>query len=203
MKIGLFFGTFNPIHIGHLIIANYFANRPELDQVWLVLTPQNPFKKKDTLLQDYHRLAIVEAAIENNDKLQVSSIEFNLPKPNYTIDTLAFLKEKHPNHSFSLLIGEDNLRSFSKWKNYELIQANYPIFVYPRVLTIQEFEEEKSEIPRYDTSDFKSLIYCSDAPLMKISSTYIRSLIKQKKDVRYLLSPEVYSYIDTMNFYKK
>ena len=184
MKIGLFFGTFNPIHIGHLIIANYFANRPELDQVWLVLTPQNPFKKKDTLLQDYHRLAIVEAAIENNDKLNVSSIEFNLPKPNYTIDTLAFLKEKYPNYSFSLLMGEDNLRSFSRWKNYELIQSNYPIFVYPRVLTAQEYEEEKSEIPKYDSSDFKSLIYCIDAPLMKISSTYIRNLIKNKKDAR-------------------
>ena len=139
MKIGLYFGTYNPIHVGHLIIANHMVDYTELDQVWLVVSPQNPFKTKATLLEDYHRLALVNIAIEGNKKLKASNIEFDLPKPSYTIDTLTYIKEKHPEHNFSIIMGEDNLRSFHKWKNYEQILENHSVFVYPRVRT--ELEE--------------------------------------------------------------
>jgi nicotinate-nucleotide adenylyltransferase len=201
-NIGLFFGTFNPIHVGHLIIANYMTSRSELDEVWLVVTPQNPLKDKQTLLSDYHRLAIVQTAIEKNDKLKVSDIEFKMSQPNYTIDTLVRLKEKHPNFHFHLIIGEDNLRNFHKWKNAEIIQKNYSIFVYPRVLTPQELENETTFAMKNEIRSNPCFIYCDDAPLMKISSTYIREEIRTKKDVRYLLTEEVYNYVDEMNFYK-
>ena len=125
MKIGLFFGTFNPIHIGHLIIANHMVNHTDLEQVWMVVTPQNPFKQNKNLLADYHRLALVNIAVEDHPKLVAKDIEFKLPKPNYTIDTLVYLKEKYPNHTFSLIMGEDNLLTLDKWKNYEQIVANY------------------------------------------------------------------------------
>ncbi|MCL4857362.1 MAG: nicotinate-nucleotide adenylyltransferase, partial [Flavobacteriales bacterium] len=138
MNIGLYFGTFNPIHIGHLIIANYMVEFTDLDQVWLVVTPQNPLKKKSTLLADYHRLAMVELAVEQNEKLKASTIEFNLQKPSYTINTLAYIKEKYPKHQFSLIMGEDNLRTLHHWKNYEQIIDNHKIYIYPRALTEQE-----------------------------------------------------------------
>lgn len=203
MKIGLYFGTFNPIHVGHLVIANYMADYTDLDQVWLVVSPQNPLKKKSSLLTDYHRLALVREGIDGNEKLRASDIEFNLPKPSYTINTLVYLKEKYPDHHFSLIMGEDNLRTLHKWKNHEFILENHDLYVYPRVLTIQEEEELKDEgFP--SNNEFKNLpnVHMCDAPVMKVSSSFIRQAIKDGKDVRYLLTEAVHKYVDEMNFYK-
>tara|TARA_Y100000813_G_scaffold59098_1_gene41699 strand:+ start:3935 stop:4534 length:600 start_codon:yes stop_codon:yes gene_type:complete len=197
-KIGLYFGTFNPIHVGHLIIANYMADYTELDEVWLVVSPQNPLKKKETLLKDHHRLSLVRIALEDNTKLIASNIEFDLPIPSYTINTLVHLKEKYETHEFHLIMGEDNLRSFHKWKNQEEIINNHKIFVYPRVLTEQEMEDNTIEFSSFNHSN---VIRCQ-APIMKISSSFIRKAIKNGKDVRYLLTPEVFKYVDEMNFYK-
>ena len=197
-KIGLYFGTFNPIHVGHLIIANYMADYTELDEVWLVVSPQNPLKKKETLLKDHHRLSLVRIALEDNTKLMASNIEFNLPIPSYTINTLVHLKEKYETHDFHLIMGEDNLRSFHKWKNQEEIINNHKIFVYPRLLTEQEMEDNSVEFSSFNHSN---VVRCQ-APIMKISSSFIRKAIKNGKDVRYLLTPEVFKYVDEMNFYK-
>lgn len=204
MNIGLYFGTFNPIHIGHLIISNYMADYTELDQVWLVVSPQNPLKKKNSLLEDYHRLAIVKVAIDDNLKLKASDIEFNMPRPSYTSDTLAYIKEKHPEHYFHLIMGEDNLRTFHKWKNFENILENHKIYVYPRVLTIQE-EKEVEEIgylPENKLQKHENVVLCDDAPIMKVSSSFIRQAIKEGNDVRYLLTDPVHKYVDEMNFYR-
>ncbi len=204
MKIGLYFGTFNPIHVGHLVIANYMAENTDLDQVWFVVSPQNPLKEKSTLLADYHRLAIVQEAIEDNPNLKVSDIEFHLSKPSYTATTLAYLKEKHPSHTFSLIMGEDNLRTLHKWYNHEFLLNNYTFYIYPRVLTIQE-EQELCVVENVSTNSFsthKNMIVCNDAPLMKISASFIRQSIKEGKDVRYLLTEPVLKYIDQMNFYR-
>lgn len=197
-KIGLYFGTFNPIHVGHLIIANYMADYTELDEVWLVVSPQNPLKKKETLLKDHHRLSLVRIALEDNTKLMACNIEFDLPIPSYTINTLVHLKEKYETYEFHLIMGEDNLRSFHKWKNQEEIINNHKIFVYPRVLTEQEMEDNSIEFSSFNHSN---VIRCQ-APIMKISSSFIRKAIKNGKDVRYLLTPEVFKYVDEMNFYK-
>lgn len=203
MKIGLYFGTYNPIHVGHLIIANYMADFTELDQVWLVVTPQNPLKKKNTLLEDYHRLAMVEIAVEDNTKLTASNIEFKLPQPSYTSSTLAYLKEKHPKHEFSLIMGEDNLRTLHKWKNFDEILNNHMIYVYPRALTEQERTEVIEQTETENTlAQHKNVIVC-DAPVMKVSASFIRKAIKDKKDVRYLLTEPVFKYVTDMNFYKK
>jgi nicotinate-nucleotide adenylyltransferase len=204
MNIGLYFGTFNPIHVGHLVIANYMADFTDLDQIWLVVTPQNPLKVKSSLLPDYHRLALVKIAVEDNPKLRATDIEFNLPQPNYTSTTLAFLKEKYPNDNFSLIMGEDNLRTFHKWFNHEHLMENYRFYVYPRVLTSQE-EEEVVAIGRKTENLFhlnENIIICEDAPVMKVSSSFIRNAIKNGKDVRYLLTDPVHKYIDEMNFYR-
>ncbi len=204
MKIGLYFGTFNPIHVGHLVIANFMAEYTDLDQVWLVVTPQNPLKDKSTLLADFHRLALVKVAIDDNPKLRASDIEFNLPKPSYTITTLTYLKEKYPNDSFSLIMGEDNLRTFHKWFNHEVILEKHKIYVYPRVLTMQE-ELEVVAMSADLINDYKShqnVEFCEDAPVMKVSSSFIRQSIKEGKDVRYLLTEPVRRYVDEMNFYK-
>ena len=204
MKIGLYFGTFNPIHVGHLVIANFMAEYTDLDQVWLVVTPQNPLKDKSTLLADFHRLALVKEAIDDNSKLRASDIEFNLPKPSYTITTLTYLKEKYPNDSFSLIMGEDNLRTFHKWFNHEVILEKHKIYVYPRVLTMQE-ELEVVAMSADLINDYKShnnVEFCEDAPVMKVSSSFIRQSIKEGKDVRYLLTEPVRKYVDEMNFYK-
>ena len=204
MKIGLYFGTFNPIHVGHLIIANYMADFTELDQVWLVVSPHNPLKDKATLLTDMHRLALVKVAIEDNSKLRASDIEFSLSKPSYTSTTLAYIKEKYPENEFALIMGEDNLRTLHKWKNFETILKNHKIYVYPRVLTTQE-EAEVSLINSKIGNDFaqnSNVIFCEDAPVMKVSATFVRNAIKDGKDVRYLLTEPVHKYIEEMHFYK-
>lgn len=203
MNIGLYFGTFNPVHVGHLVIANYMADYTDLDQVWLVVTPQNPLKNKRTLLKDVHRLLLVKEAINDNFKLKASDIEFNLPKPSYTIKTLNKFIEKYPKNNFSLIMGEDNLRNFHKWFNYEVILKNHFIYVYPRVLTAQEEEQKDFDISK--TSSFyknKNVIICEDVPVMKVSASFIRKSIKEGKDVRYLLTEPVHKYIEEMHFYK-
>jgi nicotinate-nucleotide adenylyltransferase len=193
-KIGLYFGTFNPIHVGHLIIANHLANNSDLNEVWFVVSPHNPLKDKNTLLDDHHRLAMVQRAVEDNPKLKASSIEFDLPKPSYTVFTLQSLKEKFPKTEFSLIMGEDNLRTIHKWKNYEYILENFDIYVYPRVQSATEI----------DVKDFSQSgrIHMCNAPVMNVSSTFIRDAIKNRKDVRYLLTDPVFKYVDEMNFYK-
>ncbi|MEL1241007.1 nicotinate (nicotinamide) nucleotide adenylyltransferase [Flavobacterium flavipallidum] len=193
MKIGLYFGTFNPIHVGHLIIANHMAEHADLDQVWLVVTPHNPLKKKSTLLDDYHRLQMVFLATEDYPKLKPSDIEFKLSQPNYTVNTLVHLEEKYPNHEFSLIMGEDNLKSFHKWKNYEAILEHHDIYVYPRISA----EEENLELKQHPK------VHLIDAPVVEISSTTIRKNIKSAKNVRPLLPPKVWEYIDHNLFYKK
>jgi nicotinate-nucleotide adenylyltransferase len=203
-KIGLFFGTFNPIHVGHLVIANHLANYTELDEVWLVVSPQNPLKKKSSLLQDYHRLALVRVAIEDNPKLIASDIEFSLPKPSYTSNTLAHINEKYPDNSFALIMGEDNLRTFHKWKNYEDILKNNQIYVYPRILTEQE-KEGNEVIAETDNGlrNHQNVIICDAVPVMNISASFIRAAIKEKKDVSYLLTQPVFKYLTEMHFYEK
>jgi nicotinate-nucleotide adenylyltransferase len=204
MKIGLYFGTFNPIHVGHLIIANYMADFTDLDQVWLVVSPHNPLKEKSTLLSDFHRLALVKVAIDNNPKLRASDVEFKLPQPTYTTTTLAYLKEQYPTHQFSIIMGEDNLRTLHKWRNFEHILKNHTIYVYPRVLTMQE-EAEVSGINKEINNDFSghgNVVLCHDAPVMKVSASFVRQAIKDGKDVRYLLTDPVHTYIDEMNFYR-
>lgn len=197
-KIGLYFGTFNPIHVGHLIISNYMVGYTNLDEIWFVVSPLNPLKKKESLLEDYHRLNLVRIAIEQNPKLKACDEEFNLPIPSYTINTLTYLKEKYLDYEFNLIMGEDNLRSFKKWKNHEEILKSHQLYVYPRVLTAQEEIDNDSE---KNTFNHPKIIKC-DAPIMKISSSFIRKAISENKDVRYLLTPEVFKYVDEMNFYK-
>lgn len=191
MKIGLLFGSFNPIHNGHLIIAEYVAENTELDQVWLVVSPQNPLKKKETLLANHHRLAMVKLAVEDSTKLKVSDIEFKLPVPSYTINTIVHLQEKHPKHSFALIMGADNLEGFTKWKNYEQLLELCELYVYPR--------------PGYDGGALKKnpKTHWVNAPLMELSATYIRQAIKEGKSIRYMLPEAVYKYLSEMNFYKK
>lgn len=193
MKVGLFFGSFNPIHVGHLILANHIVDYCDLDQVWFVVSPHNPLKEKKSLLADYHRYAMVEMAVEGNDKLRASNVEFNLPQPNYTIITLATLKEKYPNYAFTLIVGEDNISTFKKWYNYEQILANYSIIVYPRTVKGGDFP----------TQDYPNITVLNEVPLMNISSTYIRKAIKEQKSVKYILTDVVLKYIEEMNFYKK
>ena len=193
MNIGLYFGTFNPIHIGHLAIANHMVEFSDLDEVWMIVTPHNPFKKKSSLLADNHRYQLVQIATEDYPKLKASNIEFKLPQPNYTVNTLAHISEKYPAYNFNLIMGEDNLVSFHKWKNYEVILENHNIYVYPRVhkdsVVITQFDEH----PR---------IHIVNAPIMEVSSTFIRKSIVAKKNIRALLPCKVWQYIDEMNFYQ-
>jgi nicotinate-nucleotide adenylyltransferase len=191
-NIGLYFGTFNPIHIGHLTIANHMAEFSDLDEIWLVVTPHNPFKKKSTLLDNHHRLEMVRLATENYPKLKPSTVEFDLPQPNYTVNTLAVLEEKYPDYTFNLIMGEDNLKSLHKWKNYEVILDRYSIFVYPRISegVIEHQFKDHAKITKVK------------APIMEISSTFIRTSIAQDKNIRPLLSDGVWTYADEMNFYR-
>ncbi|MCR9288358.1 MAG: nicotinate (nicotinamide) nucleotide adenylyltransferase [Bacteroidetes bacterium] len=191
MKIGLFFGSFNPIHIGHMIIANYMATQTDLKQVWLVVSPQNPLKKKNSLARDYDRLHLVRLAIGDNLNLKASNIEFDLPKPSYTIDTLTYLKEKHPAHEFVLIMGGDNLGTLHKWKNYELILENFEVYVYKR--------------PKYELGTFEDheSVKMFDAPLMEISASYIRRCIREGLSVQYLVSEAVFEYLEASSLYRK
>ncbi|WP_281988592.1 nicotinate (nicotinamide) nucleotide adenylyltransferase [Aquimarina aggregata] len=191
-KIGLYFGTFNPIHIGHLAIANHMAEFSDLDEIWMVVTPHNPFKKKSTLLDNHHRYEMVYRATETYPKLKPSDIEFGLAQPNYTINTLIYLQEKYPNDSFNLIMGEDNLKGFHKWKNYDVILENHHIYVYPRI-ALGQVETQFTDHPK---------IHRVTAPIMEISSTFIRKSISEGKNIKPLLPHDVWQYIDEMNFYQ-
>jgi nicotinate-nucleotide adenylyltransferase len=193
MKIGLYFGTFNPIHVGHLIIANHMAEHSDLEQIWMVVTPHNPLKQKNTLLDDYQRLHLVRLATEDYPKIKPSDIEFKLPQPNYTVNTLAHLMEKYPQHEFSLIMGEDNLKSLHNWKNYEYILEHHDIYIYPRV-------SEEAENPNLKNHPS---VHWIDAPIVEISSTFIRENIKNKKNIRPLLPYNVWEYVDHNNFYRR
>lgn len=197
IKIGLYFGSFNPVHIGHLAIAGYMTEFAGLDQVWFVVSPHNPLKKKETLLADHQRLYMVQLAIGNNDKLKASDIEFKLPVPSYTIDTLAYLTEKYPKNQFCLLMGEDNLYTLHKWKNVGELTKKFSIYVYPRHGSMKP----PSPILGQLLSDAD--IHDVNAPLMEISGTFIRASIKNGKDVSFFLPPQVWKYIKEMHFYEK
>lgn len=192
-NIGLYFGTFNPIHIGHLAIANHMVEFSELDEIWFVITPHSPFKKKASLLDDHHRYQLVQIAVEEYPNLKASNIEFKLPQPNYTVNTLAYITEKYPKDRFHLIMGEDNLKSFHKWKNYEVILGHHEIYVYPRVYDGRVIETRFDDHPK---------VHQVDAPIMEISATFIRKAIKNKKNIKPLLPCNVWQYIDEMNFYK-
>ncbi|OAD45448.1 nicotinate (nicotinamide) nucleotide adenylyltransferase [Polaribacter atrinae] len=192
-KIGLYFGTFNPMHIGHLIIANHMVENSDLDEIWMVVTPHNPFKKKSSLLDNHERFEMIYRATANYQKINPSDIEFNLPQPNYTIHTLAHISEVHPNKEFCLIMGEDNLKSLHKWKNYETILEHHHIYVYPRIADGVMDDQFKNH-PK---------IHKVDAPIVQISSTMIRKGIKDRKNIQPLLPKEVWDYIDEMNFYNK
>lgn len=191
MKVGLFFGSFNPIHSGHLILANYMLEYTDLDRVWFVVSPHNPLKKKSTLLDEKQRFNLVNIAIGDNTKLKASNIEFKLAQPSYTIVTLTYLKEKYPQHAFALIMGADNLESLHRWKNYEEILNQYQLYVYPR--------------PDHDGGNLKNhpRVQFVNAPLMEISSTAIRQAIKEKKDLRYFMPEAEWQYIKEMHFYEK
>ncbi len=195
--VGLYFGSFNPVHTGHLAIAGYMKEFTSLDQVWFVVSPQNPFKKKETLLADHHRLYLVELAIGDNDALKPSDIEFRRPVPSYTIDTMAWLTEKYPQHKFVLVMGEDNLYTLHKWKNGIELVSRYPLYVYPRSDVIKKQNELLDEILA------KAMIKWVKAPLMEISGTFIRNGIKRGKNMSYFLHPAVWKYIVDMHFYEK
>jgi len=192
MKIGLYFGSFNPIHNGHLAMANFLVEYTDIDKLWFVVSPQNPLKEKSGLLADHHRLKLVRLAIENYNKFSASNIEFTMPKPSYTIDTLTYLSEKYPKNTFALIIGADNLLTINKWKNYEQIIKNYEILVCKR--------------PGYQIVDFdildKNKIKIIDTPNIEISSSFIRKAISENRDVRFFMPEKIFDYIIEMNFYK-
>ncbi len=192
MKIGLYFGTFNPIHVGHLTIANHLVEHSDLDQVWFVVTPLSPFKKKSSLLDNHQRLEMVYRATKDYSKLKPSDIEFGLKQPNYTIDTLTYLFEKFPEYEFALIMGEDNLKSFHKWKNYELILENHNIYIYPR-LSEGSVDSQFNNHPK---------VIKVNAPIMQLSSTFIRKEIKARKNIKPMLPEHVWEYVDEMNFYR-
>jgi len=191
MKIGLFFGSFNPVHNGHLVIASYMAEFTDLDQVWFVVTPHNPFKEKETLLADHHRFQLVKIAIGDFRKLKVSDIEFNLPKPSYTIHTVSYLYDKYPEHQFVLIMGADNLDSFHKWKNWEQLLEQVELYVYPRK------ESSGGELLHHPK------VQVIPAPMMELSATFIRNAIKSGKDVRYMVPEAVWQYMREMHFYER
>lgn len=190
MKVGLFFGSFNPVHVGHMIIANHMLERTDLEEVWMVVSPQNPFKKKSSLAPDYDRLHLLTLAIGDHRKLKPSNIEFGLPQPSYTIDTLSYLHEKYPEKEFSLIMGGDNLASFHKWKNYEQIISAHDIYVYHRP---GHEEHQFVDHPR---------VHLTEAPMLNISASYIRAAIKDGHSVQYLVPDAVYQYLLTSHLYR-
>ncbi|MCY7293014.1 MAG: nicotinate-nucleotide adenylyltransferase [Ferruginibacter sp.] len=189
MKVGLYFGSFNPIHIGHLIVANHIVNNAEVDEVWFVVSPQNPLKESSSLLNEQHRYSLVKIAIEDEKKLKASNVEFSMPKPSYTIDTLIYLSEKFKQHHFTLIIGSDSYLNFEKWKNYKQIILNYNILIYPR----PSFQI-KENLP--------SSVKIVEAPLLEISSTQIRKHIKNNKSIRYMVTDKVLEQIELNGYYK-
>lgn len=191
MKIGLYFGSFNPVHNGHMIIASYMINNTDLEGLWMVLSPHNPLKKKSTLANDYDRLHLLNLAIGDHTQIKASDVEFKLPKPSYTIDTMTYLHEKYPEHEFALIMGGDSLASLPKWKNYEVLLERYKIYVYKR--------------PHRDTGELinHSSVEVCDAPLLEISSSYIRELIKEKKSIRYLVPDSVFKYLEDYRVYDR
>lgn len=189
-KIGLFFGSFNPIHIGHMVIASWFVEFTDMDMVWFVVSPQNPLKEKKSLLADHHRLALVRIALEDDARFQVSDIEFKIPKPSYTIDTLTYLEEKYPDKEFTLLIGSDQLPTFDKWKNPDRLLELYSVYVYARSGYRNSKYDHHPKVKIFET------------PLMNISSTFIRQAIHEKRDVRYMLPLKVWEYMREMHFYE-
>jgi nicotinate-nucleotide adenylyltransferase len=196
-RTGLYFGSFNPIHLGHLAIAGYMAEFEQLSQIWFVVSPQNPLKKKDSLLADYQRLYMVQLAIKDNDKLRASDIEFKLDIPSYTIDTLTYLHEKYPSREFCLVMGEDNLYTLHKWKNSTELVKRYPIYYYPRPNTTRPESVLLDQILKYAD------LHRSAAPLMDISGTFIRNGISQGRDMSYFVPAPVWKYIREMHFYEK
>ncbi len=189
MKIGLYFGTFNPVHVGHLIIANYIANNTELDQIWFVISPQNPLKSNISILNKYHRKFLIDIAIEGEKKLRTSTIEFSLPIPSFTVDTLSYLKEKYSDYTFTLIIGSDSLQNITKWKNFELLIKNYQILVYQRPDFITEY-------------NFGKNVTILKAPLLDISSTKIREMIKMGNSIKFLVPDVVKEEIEKNHYYK-
>jgi nicotinate-nucleotide adenylyltransferase len=190
MHIGLFFGSFNPVHIGHMALANYMLSFTGLEEVWMVVSPQNPFKEKASLLDQNNRLLLLNLAIDDHPRIRSSNIEFSLPQPSYTVNTLARLEEKYPAHRFSLIIGQDNLPGFGKWKNHEVILAKHHIYVYPRPgVPPTEFDNHPN-------------VHMTEAPRMDISASFIRNALREKKDIRYFLPAKVWEEIDIMNFYR-
>lgn len=191
LTVGLYFGSYNPVHVGHMAIANYVVEYTDIDQLWFVVSPQNPLKAKASLLDNYQRLEMVHRAINYDNRLKASNIEFSLPKPSYTIDTLAYIGEKFPDYHFKILMGSDNIENFHKWKNHEAILENYGIIVYPR--------------PGFDRSKIlshKNITIAEGAPLMEISSSFIRNAIKNGQDIRHFIPQKAWEYLDEMNFYK-
>ncbi|MBK7762404.1 MAG: nicotinate-nucleotide adenylyltransferase [Bacteroidetes bacterium] len=190
MIIGLYFGSFNPIHIGHLIIANHVLSHCKVDNIWFVVSPHNPLKESSTLLNEHHRLHLVRLAIESERKFKASNIEFSLPKPSYTIDTLTHLQEKYPQHQFKVIMGSDSFQNITKWKNYKQLITHYDLIIYRR--------------PGYEADiSLSKRIEMADAPLLDISSSYIRNLIKEHKSIRFLLPDEVLTDIEANGYYKK
>ncbi len=188
MLIGLYFGSFNPVHNGHLIIANHILNSGIAKEVWFVISPQNPFKNSSTLLNQNHRLSLVKIAIDEESNLKASNIEFQLPKPSYTITTLTYLQEKYPTQQFAIIMGSDGFQNIHKWKNSEAILKDYQIIIYKR--------------PGFDVeTNYPANITVLEAPLLEISSTHIRQLIREKKSIRYLVPDAVKKEIEIQNYY--
>lgn len=190
MKIGLYFGSFNPVHVAHLIISNHILNETDIEKIWFVVSPQNPFKEESNLLNEYHRLHLVRLATEDDKRIKASDIEFSLPKPSYSSATLAYLADKYPEHKFSIIMGSDSFQNLHKWKNHEVIVKNYPLYIYRRA----GFEIENK---------IGATVKVLDAPLLQISSTLVRKYIKEGKSVRYIVPDKVLDEIDKGGYYRK
>lgn len=188
MRVGLYFGSFNPIHVGHLIIASHIAGHSDLEQIWFVVSPHNPLKHSSSLLNEYHRLHLVQTAIEGDSRFRVTDVEFKLPKPSYTIDTLTYLREKYPENNFTVIMGTDSFQNISKWKNYELLLSDHSFILYPR--------------PGFEVKDLTINIHQINAPLLEISSTDIRKKIKEGQPIRYYVPDNVREEIERSGYYK-